>query len=202
MVYKVQGIIIKKQDVGGYDRLFWIYTKERGKILVKAKSVRKKESKLNGLLEIFNYGHFLIAQGKTMDTITNVWPVKSYLKMRNNLPSLWLAYYFVELVERLVVAPEPDLAIWRLLSGSLLHLDTGEKDIERLARFFEYKLLCYLGYQPEINIDIASYAGFNLNAGQFLKLESVNKKMINKLLGGIPQSAQFLRLDARLLARV
>lgn len=199
MVYKAEGIILKKADIGGTDRLFWIYTKERGKILVRAKSVRKKESKLNGFLEIFNHCHFLLAQGKNMDTVTNVWPVNSYLKMRNNLPALWLAYYFVELVERLVVAPEPDSRIWLLLSGSLDQLENGllageakEKDLKKLARFFEFKLTSYLGYEPEINFKISNWQKFSVNDQQVLKMEAVNKRTIESLLDDVPLSAKFL----------
>ncbi|PJE57885.1 MAG: DNA repair protein RecO [Candidatus Portnoybacteria bacterium CG10_big_fil_rev_8_21_14_0_10_36_7] len=194
MVYKVQGIILRGKDVGGYDRLFWIYTKERGKILVKAKSVRKKESKLNGLLEIFNYGHFLIAQGKNIDTITNVWLYVSWPKIRKNLSAIWVAYYFCELADRLINAPEVDLGTWRLLTGSFVKLEQGEKNTGKLSRFFEYKLLEFLGYQPEVNIKINSYGNFSLTPSQLARVELISKKSIKNLLDGVPVSARFLSI--------
>lgn len=196
MVYKLEGIILKKKDVAGYDRFFWVYTKQRGKILLKGKSVRKKESKLKGYLDIFNHNHFLVAQGKTIDTITNVWPENSWPKIKQDLDRLWSAYYMAELVDRLIVEPESDLAIWRLILGFLSQLEKDVDGREKLLRFFEYKLIDYLGYRPEEKIVIVNWQNFFPTQKQLQRIELLSKKIIKRLLNGAPQSARFLNLPA------
>ncbi|MBU1137070.1 recombination protein O N-terminal domain-containing protein, partial [Patescibacteria group bacterium] len=39
MLYKTQGIIIRRGNANDFDRLLTVYTKEFGKVLLKAKSV-------------------------------------------------------------------------------------------------------------------------------------------------------------------
>jgi len=61
-VYKTEGIIIKAADLGELDRVLTIYTRGHGKIQVRAISARKKTAKLNGLLQSFTSGQFLLAK--------------------------------------------------------------------------------------------------------------------------------------------
>ncbi|MEA2113605.1 MAG: recombination protein O N-terminal domain-containing protein, partial [Patescibacteria group bacterium] len=70
MLYKTEGIIIGRRNLGDYDRLFTVYTKNFGKILIKGKSVRKNQSKLRGHLELFLRSHLMIAPGRGFDIIT------------------------------------------------------------------------------------------------------------------------------------
>ena len=51
--YKTQGIIIKRTNLGEFDRLLTVYTKDFGKILIRGKSIRKNQAKLKGHLELF-----------------------------------------------------------------------------------------------------------------------------------------------------
>jgi len=145
-VYKTQGIIIKKADLGEAGRLLTIYTKNYGKILVRAKGIGKKESKLKSLIEPFNLCEFLIARSKTIDVLTNVYPIKEFLWLHHNLDSLALAFYFAELVDKLVVAPEPDENLWRLILRAFEVLNEPRQDLAKIKTAFEQKLLEFLGH--------------------------------------------------------
>jgi len=159
-VYKTQGIIIKKADLGEAGRLLTIYTKNYGKILVRAKGIGKKESKLKSLIEPFNLCEFLIARSKTIDVLTNVYPIKEFLWLHHNLDSLALAFYFAELVDKLVIAPEHDENLWRLILRAFEVLNhptpalplarggsgRGEFSLLKVKFLFEQKLLEFLGH--------------------------------------------------------
>ena len=88
MLYKVRGIIIKKTNLGDTDRLITVYSKDFGKILVKAKSIRKNQAKLKGHLELFLYSHLMIAPGKGFDIITGAETIEPFSRLHNRLPSL------------------------------------------------------------------------------------------------------------------
>jgi len=122
-VYKTEGVILKKADLTDSDRLLTIYTKKLGKILVRAKGIGKRESKLKSLIEPFNVYEFLLAKSRTIDVLTNVWPQKEFIYLRANLESLSLAIYFAELVDKLIPAPEPDAKIWALLTRAMEAVD-------------------------------------------------------------------------------
>ena len=118
-VYKTEGIIIKSLDLGELDRLITVYSRSEGKILARAISARKRESKLRGYLEPFTYSNFLLAKSKTIDIITDIEPIGNFSQLHGNLESLAYAYYFAELIDKLVVAPERDDKIWALIKRAM-----------------------------------------------------------------------------------
>jgi len=134
-VYKTYGIILKKADLGQTDRLLTIYTEKFGKILVRAKGVGKKESKLKSLIEPFNIYEFMLAKSKTIDVLANSWPQKEFVNLRVNFETLMLAIYFCELIDKLIPAPERDPNIWTLVTKAMEALN----EINLKSSFFFVK---------------------------------------------------------------
>lgn len=191
MLYKTQSIIIKKTDLAQADRLLTIYTKDFGKIKVLARAVKKSQAKLKGHLELFIHSHLMLAPGRNLDIITSAETIENFPSLRCNLPSLATAYYFTELIDKLIVAPEQDEKIWRLLLStfqntelscgrlSLPHLvDVGglASHMTQITSNFENKLLEFLGYdltdQPDKQNPISfiqSIIGERINSKNFLE---------------------------------
>ena len=150
MLYKTQGIIIRRGNANDFDRLLTVYTKEFGKVLLKAKSVRKNESKLKGHLELFLLVHLMIAPGRGLDIITGVETIENFSNLRQNVSSLAVAHYLAEITDKLIAGPEKDANIWNLLLESFSWLNKGE-DIKKTIGNFENKILEYLGYGQQKN---------------------------------------------------
>lgn len=177
-VYKTEGIIIKTADWGDLDRLFTIYTRGYGKIQARAISVKKKESKLNGSLQCFSCGRFLLAKSKTIDIITDFEVADSYQYLHSNLESLGYAWHFAELADKLIPLPERDENIWRLVSRVFEVLNQKRSDLPKIKIAFEDKLLEFLGHpkpgqrgktMPIQRLNyLQSLAGERLNAQRFL----------------------------------
>lgn len=151
-VYKTQGIIIGKFNSGEWDNLLVVYTKEFGKILVKAKSLRKKEAKMKSQLEVFNHVHLVLAKGKNMDTISGVVLISGFPQLRKNLESVATAFYFCEILDKLVFGQEKDERIWQLINKAIYFLEEKQRSqsvLKKLAERFEYNLLSFLGHSPE-----------------------------------------------------
>ncbi|HRY52292.1 MAG TPA: DNA repair protein RecO [Candidatus Portnoybacteria bacterium] len=179
-VYKTEGIILGSADWGDLDRLLTIYTRGYGKIQVRAISARKKESKLNGRLQSFTFGQFLLAKSKTIDIVTDLEVINSYQYLHANLESLGYAWYFAELVDKLLLMPERDENVWRLVSRVFEVLDQKRSDLPKIKIAFEDKLVEFLGY-PSLKLRTASHpteiqrlnylqslAGEHINAQKFL----------------------------------
>lgn len=140
-LYKMQGIIIKKADLGEADRFLTIYTKEYGKIQTRAKSVRKLESKLKGFLELFTFSDFIIAKSKTIDIITDVNSLDSFPALHASFNLLKNAFYISDLIDKLVPAPERDERLWRLILKTFEELNQNKQSLD-----FEEQFLEILGY--------------------------------------------------------
>jgi DNA repair protein RecO (recombination protein O) len=170
VLYKTQGIIIKTSNSGEVDRLITIYTKEFGKLLLKAKSVRKNQAKLKGHLELFLYSHLIVAPGRGLDIITGAETIEGFSRLRKNLPSLAAAYYLSELVDKLVAGPERDENIWQLLLGSFKVINREDSEIRTTVENFERSILRFLGYGKQDNFlkFVESLSGEKMKSYQLL----------------------------------
>ncbi len=170
MLYKTKGIIIKNSNLADVDRLITIYTNDFGKLVVKGKSVRKNQAKLKGHLELFLYSHLMIAPGRGFDIITGAETIKFFSYLRENLNHLFVAHYFSELIDKLIVGPEKDENIWQLLLNSFKQLDQKEADIKLIVSNFENRFSQFLGYgQQKDFISFAeSIANSKINSYQNL----------------------------------
>lgn len=172
-VYKTEGLILKSADWGDLDRLLTIYTRGYGKIQARAISARKKESKLRGLLEPFTRGQFLLAKSKTIDIITDLSAINSYRYLHANLESLGYAFYFTELVDKLIPAPERDENVWRLVSRVFEVLNQRRNDLPKIRVALEDKLIEFLGH-PKPEVYGKTLPAQRLNYLQSLASESIN----------------------------
>ncbi|MAF20650.1 MAG: DNA repair protein RecO [Parcubacteria group bacterium] len=172
MLLKTQGIIIKKANLGEADRLLTIYTEDFGKILVKAKSVRKNQAKLKGHLELFLHNHLMIAPGRGLDIITGAETIEGFSYLHQDLSSLAASYYLSELIDKLISDSEKDINIWPLLLNSLQEFNRPNQPIKTIINNFENRLLEFLGYgceQKDPVCFIESFLKEELNSKYFLQ---------------------------------
>lgn len=147
--YKVTGIIIKRMNLGEADRILTIVTKEKGKIKIVAKGVRRTLSKLAGNLELFCLSNLVIAEGRNLDIVTAAEIKKCFINLRGNLELTQAAFYFAEMIEQLSEENEPHEETFNLLDDVLENLNTIQSEI--LIPYFEWNLLTELGYYPELS---------------------------------------------------
>lgn len=148
-IYKAEGIIIRAADLGELDRLLFLYTRGYGKISVRAISARKNESKLRGRLEPFTRGQFLLAKSKTIDIVTDFEIIDNFSYLHKNIESLAYAYYFSELIDKLVTGQEADDNLWRLIKRAFEVCNQKRDDLPKIKEMFEDKLIEFLGHPSQ-----------------------------------------------------
>lgn len=148
-LYRTEGVVLRRTDFGEADRLLVIFTPGLGKLRVLAKGVRKVPSRKAGHVEPFMRTQFLIARGRNLDIVTQAEAVDTYLGLREDLLRATYAFYMVELVDAFTKEGEENQALYSLLVGGLARLAAGD-DPALLARFFELRLLTFVGYRPEL----------------------------------------------------
>lgn len=149
-LFTVDAIVIKRKNVGEGDRIITLLTKQRGKVRVLARGVRKVSSKRAPHIEIFNHIIATIHTGKSQDTLTEVSPVTSYEPVRKDLARIGAAYYLCELIDGLLPLEQPHEDVFALLLKAFSTLSTVKRDrIEVLRARFAAALLTKLGYMAE-----------------------------------------------------
>lgn len=146
--YSSVGIVLAKRNYGEADRILIVYSKERGKLSLIAKGVRRPKSRKRGHIEIFNRVSFSASLGHGIDLMTEAEVIDGFSDIRKSLKKVSLAYYFCEVVGKITHEGEPNHEIYGLLVTSLEKLRT-EIDLKTLRLDFVYKLLTVMGYWPE-----------------------------------------------------
>ena len=77
-LYRVTAIVLKRRDQGEADRLLTVLARERGKVTLLAKGVRRQASRKAGHLEPFTYVELLVAKGKSLDIVTQAETVEAH----------------------------------------------------------------------------------------------------------------------------
>ena len=147
--YSTEAIVVRQTSLGETDRVLTLFTPQLGKLGAVAKGVRRPGSRMGGHLELLNLVRVSLAQGRTLDVITDAHAVQIFSGLRGQLHSISRAMYAAELVDRFSIDRSPNLPVYRLLLEALTLLDAG-LEAPVLLRHFELMLLEHSGYRPEL----------------------------------------------------
>jgi DNA repair protein RecO (recombination protein O) len=148
-LYTVEGVILKRKNIGEADKMLTVFTKTLGKIRVIAKGVRKINSRRAGHIEIFGRVVLTLHKGKTWDIVTEAtsdhtgWQGATF-------PQIQSAYFLCELIDELIPDGQTQEDAYSLLETALL--DVGklslETDMHTKRQAFVHDLLWMLGFLP------------------------------------------------------
>lgn len=151
--HRTLGIILQKEDRGESDRLFTIFSRDFGKLKLRAISERKITSKLRGGLELFYVSEIEFIQGKAQKTLTDSIPRETFGNLRTDLRRMRIAYRVAGIVEEIVRGEEADEKTWRLLQEVFYFLDRDQlktDDLKLVAYYFLWNILSLAGYMPQL----------------------------------------------------
>lgn len=143
--FTTEGIIIKRKNYGEADRVLTVYTKQHGKLLIKAIGVRKIISRRSPHVELLNHTILNLHQGKTYPILTEVETREIYSEIKDDLNKIGLAYHLCEIIDSLCPEREVHEEIFILLKDTLTRL-SFEQDLKKVIHDFEISLLSLLGY--------------------------------------------------------
>ena len=146
--YTSEGIVLTRRNFGEADRILSIYSKDRGRVSLIAKGVRRPSSRKRGHIEVFNLVKFQAVIGHGFDTMTEAEVANDFKSIRTSLKKISLAYYFMEVVGRITHEGESNLELFNLLSSALTELETA-RELKKLRLDFVLQLLTLLGYWPK-----------------------------------------------------
>ena len=148
-VYRAEGVILRRRNLGEADSIFTVFSGSEGKFEAIARGVRKARSRMRGHLEPLTRSRVLVARGRNLDVFTQAETIDAYRRLRENLEASAEAIYCLELVDRFTEEREPLPELYALLVRILELL--GEGGGASLTRFFELRLFSILGYEPHID---------------------------------------------------
>lgn len=147
----VTGIVLRRRTFKHADRLYFIFTREEGKVMARAISVLKIKSKLAGQLEPFKISEIHLARSRTIDKIAGCVSLEGLPNITLDIKKSAAAAVVAETVDLLHQQGDPHDESWNLLVEMLRLLN--EKSVNLLTIYaFSWKLLGLTGFQPQWNV--------------------------------------------------
>ncbi len=175
---KYTGLILKKQAFLEADEIITIFTKEKGKVRVLAKSVKLVKSKLSGSLQNLFLVEITVAKPSArLPKLIGSRVINSFSSLRENLECLKRTFYAQELVLKFTADEHKNIKLFDLLHEYLKFLD-DDKNLNLLnigLVKFQIEFLRAVGHSisADKNILSSKEVGFSLSKGGFY--QSVKK---------------------------
>lgn len=148
--FRVEGIVIKRRDLGEADKIVTLYTLERGKISVKVKGLRRISSRRSGTLELFHHVRAYIVPGKAgMDVLTEVELLESSFTWRRYLGRITVAYQLCELLDKLTPEQIPQPELYVFICDCLSRIPDLSADWQAQLQSWLVSIVKLLGYWPD-----------------------------------------------------
>jgi DNA repair protein RecO (recombination protein O) len=149
--FRTQGFFLKKENRGEANQLFFIFTKNFGKLKILGKAIRKITSKLRPSTVLFCLSEIEFIQGKNYKILTDALVLEKFKNLRKNSEKLVIAYKMANIIEALCGEGQKDEKIWQLLFEGFQHLNNLDNcKTEIFYYFFLWNFFSSLGYGPEL----------------------------------------------------
>ncbi|BBG03457.1 MULTISPECIES: DNA repair protein RecO [Pseudonocardia] len=152
-LYRDTGIVLRVQKLGEADRIVTMLTRQRGKIRVVAKGVRRTRSRWGARLEPFNHVDVQCYTGRTLDVVTQAQTLDAFAPA---IVADWGAYScgcaILETADRLVSEEgEPSLRVYLLLLGATRALADGLREPALVLDAFLLRAMSHAGWAPSLS---------------------------------------------------
>ena len=150
MYLTIQGIVLRVSDYGDHDALLTVLSKKHGKLTVKARGLRRKNSPLSAVCQLLAYGEFTLFEYRGQYTVNEAHVLNLFQKLRCDLEQLSLASYFAQVSEVLSQEDYPTPELQALLLNCLYGLSELKLPLCQVKAVFELRAACLSGYTPDL----------------------------------------------------
>ena len=146
MYLTIQGIVLRVTDYNDKDALLTMLTRRHGRLTVKARGLRRKNSPLIAPCQLLSYGEFTLFEYRGQYTINEAQSIELFTPLRRDLTKLSLGTYFAQVSEVLSQEDMPNPELQSLLLNCLYALSRLDLPESQVKAVFELRAACLSGY--------------------------------------------------------
>ena len=150
MYLTIQGLVLRVTDYNDRDALLTLLTARHGKLTVKARGLRRKNSPLIAPCQLLAYAEFTLFEYRGMYTVNEAHSIELFQGLRRDLCKLSLGTYFAQASEVLSQEDMPNPELQSLVLNCLYALDKLEKPEMMVKSVFELRSASIAGYTPDL----------------------------------------------------
>jgi DNA repair protein RecO (recombination protein O) len=151
MYLTIQAIVLRVTDYNDGDALLTVLTRNHGKLTVKARGLRRKNSPLIAPCQLLAYGEFTLFEYKGQYTINEAHSIELFQGLRRDLPKLSLGTYFAQVADVLSQEDLPNPELQSLLLNCLFALSKMNEPEAKVKAVFELRGASLAGYMPDMH---------------------------------------------------
>lgn len=149
----VNGMVLKAEPIGEYDRRVVLLTLERGKISTFAKGARKINNRFMATTNPFCFGEFKLFEGRSAYSINEA-DIKNFFEsFRTDMDGSLYGMYFLEVADYYTRENNDEREFLKLLYQSLRALENEKLPNDLVRSVFEIKSVVVNGEFPGIMLD-------------------------------------------------
>ncbi len=158
-LYRDEAIVLRTHKLGEADRIITLLTRHHGRVRAVAKGVRRTTSKFGSRLEPFTYVDLQLAEGRSLDIVTQAetrFPFAAGLG--NDYERYTAGTAMLETADRLVPEEkQASLQQFLLLVGGLRAMSEGVRRPGQVLDSYLLRSLAVAGYAP--SFDLCAHCG-------------------------------------------
>ena len=151
MYQTVQGLVLRRTEYKDYDVLLTILTRRHGKLTVKARGARRKNSPLIAQTQLLAFSEFTLFEYRGMYTINEASSLELFHELRRDLTRLSLSTYFAQVAEVISQEDLPNPELLSLVLNCLYGLSKLGVEEPKVKAVFELRAACIAGYFPDLS---------------------------------------------------
>lgn len=150
MYLTIQAVVLRVTDYNDRDALLTVLSRSHGKLTVKARGLRRKNSPLIAPCQLLAYGEFTLFEYRGQYTINEAHSIELFTQLRRDLTRLSLGTYFAQAAEVISQEDLPNPELQSLLLNSLYALSKLGLPEPLVKAVFELRSACLAGYTPDL----------------------------------------------------
>ena len=150
MYLTTPGLVLRVTDYNDKDAMITLLTPKHGKLTIKARGLRRKNSPLVAPCQLLAYGEFTLFEYRGMYTINEASSIELFQNLRRDLVRLSLGTYFAQAAEVISQEDLPNPELQSLLLNCLFALSKLELPLEQVKAVYELRVACIAGYTPDL----------------------------------------------------
>lgn len=148
---RVNGLVVRENPIGEYDKLLTVITEEMGKITISGKGVRSLKSRHMTATQLFCYSSFVLRKSRGYFYISDSALTESFFALRLDLDRLALASYLCDVAAEFAVEGVGDGELLRLTLNTLYALSNRtEIPLAQLKAAYELRCAAMEGFCPDL----------------------------------------------------
>lgn len=151
MYLTIRALVLRITPYNDTDALLTVLSQDHGKLTVKARGLRRKNSPLAAPCQLLAYSEFVLFENRGYYTINDAGSVELFHSLRKDLQKLSLGTYFAQVADVICQEDFPNPELLSLVLNCLYALTKLDIPELQVKAVFELRSACLAGYTPDLS---------------------------------------------------